>query len=515
MKVPVSPARLAREEPPGDQGSSSDAALIRLLRAGDQEALAALFARHRAAATRLARQLVDQASADDVVSEAFLKVAAAIRRGGGPDEAFRPYLLQAVRRGAIDLYRGRREVAVDPTDNTGSVGSEASDDPTQRVADGLLIRQAFSSLPERWQAVLWLTEVEGSDRNSVGSELGINASAVSSLALRARTGLRKAYIETYAAQTDAPECRRVAGHIPAVVMRTATPAGRRAVNEHASDCERCRTILSEFRSLSRGLGAVIATAWLGSEGARYLAEGGAGALSGARLPQPPLVIASVGVAAGVAILIAALAAPHPAGGTGGVALGPPPPARTPGLAGTPQPSELPSTGAPSTPSRGPTPSPSRTNAGGPAPTAVRPTPRAGHTRTPRSTPTASPTSPPSTLAVGPVTMYRFGTVTRRLHVSVPVTAPVGAPLSMRLAFGGDVQLEVHTDRPFAPWSCRPVAGAAEAAYDCDLDQGWTVDTLGVDLTYPGSSEVRLRATSRSASGPSAEVAVELPDLSVR
>jgi len=43
---------------------------------------------------RLARQLVrGQAEADDVVAETFAKILDLLRRGGGPEGAFRPYLL--------------------------------------------------------------------------------------------------------------------------------------------------------------------------------------------------------------------------------------------------------------------------------------------------------------------------------------------------------------------------------------------------------------------------------------
>jgi DNA-directed RNA polymerase specialized sigma24 family protein len=55
------------------------------------------------AAHGLARQLVrNRAEADDVVAETFAKILDLLHRGGGPDDAFRPYLLTAVRRAAYD-----------------------------------------------------------------------------------------------------------------------------------------------------------------------------------------------------------------------------------------------------------------------------------------------------------------------------------------------------------------------------------------------------------------------------
>src|ERR1700734_2566683 len=75
-----------------------DCELLRAIRSGDITAYASLYERH-AAARSLAFQLVrGPAEVDDVVAEAFTKVLDLLQRGGGPEYAFRPYLLTAVRR---------------------------------------------------------------------------------------------------------------------------------------------------------------------------------------------------------------------------------------------------------------------------------------------------------------------------------------------------------------------------------------------------------------------------------
>ena len=71
----------------------SDAELISAVRGGDVDAYGTLFERHVEAARRLARQLVPAGDAEDLVSEAFVKVLGVLQRGGGPDVAFRAYLL--------------------------------------------------------------------------------------------------------------------------------------------------------------------------------------------------------------------------------------------------------------------------------------------------------------------------------------------------------------------------------------------------------------------------------------
>ena len=103
-----------RHDPPvhraeGDLDSfaseASDAELITAVRGGDETGFATLWSRHQAAAHRLARQISNPSNADDLVSEAFLRVLHALQGGAGPDGAFRPYLFSTLRR--INIDNGR------------------------------------------------------------------------------------------------------------------------------------------------------------------------------------------------------------------------------------------------------------------------------------------------------------------------------------------------------------------------------------------------------------------------
>ncbi|HET6292707.1 MAG TPA: sigma-70 family RNA polymerase sigma factor, partial [Kribbella sp.] len=139
----------------------SDAELIARVRTGDLEAYGELFGRHQHAAVRMARQLVPPNDADDLASDAFSKVLDALRNGGGPDISFRAYLLTTVRRVHVDRIRSGRKVQT--TDDIASYEREPEtfDDPTVTGFESGAAAKAFASLPERWQAVLWHTEVEG------------------------------------------------------------------------------------------------------------------------------------------------------------------------------------------------------------------------------------------------------------------------------------------------------------------------------------------------------------------
>src|SRR2546421_1325513 len=79
--------------------AAEDRALLERLRAGEDSAFGELFARHSAAVRRLAFGLVsDRSEVDDLTAEAFFRVLQAIRRGAGPVDNVRGYLLIVARR---------------------------------------------------------------------------------------------------------------------------------------------------------------------------------------------------------------------------------------------------------------------------------------------------------------------------------------------------------------------------------------------------------------------------------
>ena len=132
-----------------------------------------------------------------------------LQRGGGPDLAFRAYLLTAVRRLHVD--RVRRTSRVHTTDDLTPFdpGVPFRDTAVEGFESAAAAR-AFASLPERWQLVLWHTEVEGQKPAEVAPLLGMSANSVSALAYRAREGLRQAFLTMHADVPDDDTCAWVA-----------------------------------------------------------------------------------------------------------------------------------------------------------------------------------------------------------------------------------------------------------------------------------------------------------------
>lgn len=236
----------------------SDEELIRSSREGDSSALENLYSRHYDAGFRFARRLMtNKADAEDIAQEAFLKVAAAMARGNGPDVVFRPYLLRTVRTAAADRWNEQAKETL--TANTGdSPVEDASIAAVLHRDDPELVMKAFQSLPVRWMTVLWHAEVEREPPRRIAPVLGMEPGAVSALLLRARKGLREAYLNEYAAAPPRAECEPTFPYLAATVLGTNSARDRRKVKEHTRDCEDCAKVLAELSDVGATMRGILA-----------------------------------------------------------------------------------------------------------------------------------------------------------------------------------------------------------------------------------------------------------------
>src|SRR4051795_5034492 len=259
-----------------------DAELISAVRGGDIDAYGELFARHVESARRLARQLAGPGDADDLVSDAFAKVLTVLQRGGGPDLAFRAYLLTAVRRLHVDKIRaGSRLRPVD--DLTPFDPGLPFQDTAVEGFENAAAAKAFATLPERWQMVLWHTEVEQQKPADIAPLLGMSANSVSALAYRAREGLRQAFLSQHAADPDDVVCSWTRDHLGAYVRGGLSRRDVGRVDDHLESCRACAAVYLELTEVNSGLSALLAPLLLGTAGAAYLTSGGGAAGTGAGL----------------------------------------------------------------------------------------------------------------------------------------------------------------------------------------------------------------------------------------
>ncbi|TNC20836.1 sigma-70 family RNA polymerase sigma factor [Amycolatopsis alkalitolerans] len=295
---------------PADFDDKSDAELIAAVRSGNLAAYGTLYERHVGAAYNLARQLArSKAESDDLVSDAFAKVLDTLRAGKGPDTAFRAYLLTALRHTAYDKTRKDKRLDLNDDMTTlsgaGGAATEALTVPFSDTAVAGLERtmaaKAYARLPERWQAVLWHTEIEGQTPAEVAPLLGLTPNGVSALAYRAREGLRQAYLQVHLAETSTERCRATADRLGAWTRDGLSKRERAQVETHLDECDRCRALAAELADVNGALRAVVAPIVLGGAVFAYLAASGAKASAA----TATVAAASAGSAGGAASAAAA------------------------------------------------------------------------------------------------------------------------------------------------------------------------------------------------------------------
>ncbi|GHD37991.1 sigma-70 family RNA polymerase sigma factor [Streptomyces galbus] len=423
--------------PPHD-APPSDAELIDRMRSGDDTAYEELYRRHAHAVRRYARTCCrDGHTADDLTAEVFARMLQAVRGGSGPEHAVRAYLLTSVRRVAAHWTRtAKREHLVDDFAvfaAQASCSSEVADDDTLELgadvramheAEQSMAMRAFRSLPERWQAVLWHTEVEDESPSEVAVLFGLDANGTRVLASRAREGLKQAYLQAHVSTTltSDEECARYADQLGTYARRRLRVRAERGLRKHLEECARCRLAAAQIEEVAGSIPAVVPVAvigWFGAAGyakALGLVAGGAGAGAagaagaaaagggssgggaGGAASEGLGAPVKAGIAAGVVAVAAAVVAlalvghdtsppqrpeAEPRASAPAVAPAPTAPAPTP-------PGEQTGPVTAPTPGRTPTPAPAVTPDGRTSP---RPAPPPA--RTPGSTPTPTPTPSPT------------------------------------------------------------------------------------------------------------------------
>ncbi|HEX4702479.1 MAG TPA: sigma-70 family RNA polymerase sigma factor [Pseudonocardiaceae bacterium] len=524
---------------PAEIHGPSDAELIEAVRNGQVQSFGSLYERHVSAAYNLARQLArSRAESDDLVSEAFARVLDTLRAGRGPDSAFRAYLLTALRHVAYDKTRRDRKVELtDDVTTVSGVSTEKISEPFKDTAmaglERSLAAKAFARLPERWQAVLWHTEIEGQSPAEVAPLLGLTANGVSALAYRAREGLRQAYLQVHLAETTAGRCQATAEKLGAWTRGGLSKRETAQVEAHLDECDRCRALAAELADVNGGL-RVIATLVLGIGTAGYLAttakasagvalvaagttaaSGGAAGAAGAASSLPRQV---AGVGGSVAVLAAVIALALTSGTQHiPAAAAPKPPVVAPVSPKPvpPPPSVVVPPVTPPSPLPSPTPKPAvPAPPTTPAPPSPPPPPVPGHPILFAAGPSAPITLVPGNGSVSlPITVRNTGTapsdpVTATLHLPPGVHA-VGPQASAGRQFGthsldGKPIGPRHSPYPTSAPPVAPVAPvpAASGTVTCPPGTGTVTCTTPSGL-QPGDSVVmvfQLTADEGTAGG---------------
>lgn len=484
----------------------TDAELIVAVRAGDLESYGVLFARHRDAANRLARQLVPSSDADDLVAESFSRVMAALQGGKGPDEFFRAYLLTSIRRLHVDRIRAGKRLK--------TTGDEAEldravefIDPAEMKFEQQAAAEAFASLPERWQMVLWHLDVEQQKPAQVAPLLGMSPNSVSALAYRAREGLRVAYLQSHLSPTLDDDCKSTTALLGQYVRKALRTRDTAAVEKHLDTCTRCSGLYLELVEVNGDLSGLLAPALLGAAAAGYLGTTGGLVSVGAALGALPQRLQSAATGSPAAAVAAGVVTLTVVGGAVGIGMAAgggdepshsaaqPIPSATPSEPQTspiaPQPSSRPDKQKPSGTSESSVPPrnviplvPPPTIADSPDPPKSdkpsRPVPKP--TSKPTATPKPTPTPTPTPLGPTNTDYSTFVTFTddpdeslvRQLAVQVSADGevPRGNKVTVTMNFDALLGTPVtYRGGPIADWSCDPFdSGEVLTDMTCSRDQ---------------------------------------------
>lgn len=155
---------------------------------GRDDALAALYAAHYPALLRLAVLLVDTASAEDVVQDAFARLYAHPRTLRDPDRAL-PYLRSCVLNGARSRLRHLKVVARHAPAGLGDAAS--AEDAAMLRAEHAEVLAALQRLPRRQREVLVLRYYLDLTEADIAGTLGISAGSVKQHASRGIAALTR------------------------------------------------------------------------------------------------------------------------------------------------------------------------------------------------------------------------------------------------------------------------------------------------------------------------------------
>jgi DNA-directed RNA polymerase specialized sigma24 family protein len=430
-------------ESSSEAAPSSDAELIAAVASGDAASYVTLQVRHTPAARMLARQLVASPDeAEEVVAATFERLRDVLRRGAGPVESLRPYLLTAARRvtlerrsealGGLGVLGLRTEPAepAEPSEPAAekaeipNLGEPLFTDPAAAELESTTLARAYASLPERLRAAAWHVMIERTEPAEAATILGLTEAGVAELPAQVSAALSQAYLELYLSGLTQEACKAEAGQLGQHLNSATRGLDERTVRVHLRVCRECRGVAIELTGLDRSLRRTIAPIFLGPAAAGYLSAVAARAaatgqaVDGLRwmreaqrwIREAPrrmrqatrqqqamaggvLVLAAFAIA-GVSLTLAASTAPqHRAGRPVAAAIAPPSAA-----AAVPSASPQPAPTRPAHAKPTPTAAPARsamTHSSSPAPTTPAPTTPAPTSPAPTPTPTPTPKPTPS------------------------------------------------------------------------------------------------------------------------
>ena len=196
------------------------------------------------------------------MSEAFASILRVTKAGGGPSDAFRPYLLATLRNTAARWARNGTALSIDLVPERDLSAEDG--DAFERIAERSSIAAVFGTLSARHRTLLWYLEVEGMKPRELAPLMGMTSNAVSALAARARDSFRRAWLEAHIHDPSrSEECRWFCERVVARRERSMGAGDADRFSEHMNTCGGCRIVAAEIDTVSQRLRSILPAALLG------------------------------------------------------------------------------------------------------------------------------------------------------------------------------------------------------------------------------------------------------------
>ena len=262
----------------------TDAALLTAVLEGKLEPYGELYERYYPMARAIAFQHTSNVhQAEDIVSEAFARILQALKNGKGPHSYLGGYLATTIAHLAGEYgLLSAKEV---PSEQEHLEAMGTLDETVLQLHESDEVISAFTSLPERWQTVLWLTEIEAKKPREIATAMALSPNAVSALALRAKESLKEGFLRAHQNAPATPDCNRFSSHISPYVRGSLSQKRSDALRSHMESCNYCTTEYLSLVGINKSMRSWIFPVLAGlsiwtTDGAAIVALAAAAALPG-------------------------------------------------------------------------------------------------------------------------------------------------------------------------------------------------------------------------------------------
>jgi RNA polymerase sigma factor (sigma-70 family) len=283
--------RVGKRKVLGIRLRNDDATLVRRTQAGDEQAFAAIFARHHAPLLAYCRHMLgNRDDGEDALQQAFIKAHRALLGGMTPRD-LRPWLYVIARNCCLSAIAARRPAAA-LEDHTPALAGLS--DEVRRREDLRELLEGIGRLPEDQRSALLLAELEDLSHQAIATVVGCQVSKVKALIYQARSAL---IADRDARETPCQEIREQLAVARGGELR------RGPLRRHLSLCTGCRdfqlAVGAQRQSLATLLpvapSAGLMVAILGHGGAHAAGAAGLGGVGAGATPAGGALGTSAGV----------------------------------------------------------------------------------------------------------------------------------------------------------------------------------------------------------------------------